>query len=65
MSPYAGMLFLDGHIVEPELAQSLAGPTTPPEEERDPADGDRCESRVFHRGAIASICGGAALSPFR
>ncbi|MDQ2701667.1 MAG: hypothetical protein M3Y70_02390 [Pseudomonadota bacterium] len=64
MNPYAGMLFLEGHIVEPELARSLAGPVAADEEQNAP-DPHRCEAGSFHQGAIASICGSASLSPFR
>src|SRR3546814_16451789 len=63
MNPYTGMLFLDGHIVDPELARVLVEPAPPAE--AGSTDKDRCEAGSVHHGALASICGGVALSPFR
>ena len=74
MNIHAGLLFLHGHITDPELARSLAGnadddrPGREPERRPAPRKGatpprDRA-SRPFRRGAIVSI-GSVALSPFR
>ena len=64
MNPYAGMLFLEGHLVDPELAKSLAGPA-PEADDEGGTERAGCERPVLRAGAIVSVCGGAALSPFR
>lgn len=64
MNPYAGMLFLEGHLVDPELARSLAGPE--PEADDSAGTGQApCEQPGLRPGAIVSVCGGVALSLFR
>jgi len=71
MNLYTGLLFQQGYIQDPQLAQSLADKTDPGErvradrqanEMRPPAQPERRAS--FRRGAIFSICS-TALSPFR
>lgn len=70
MNLYTGLLFLDGHIADPKLAQSLvreAGRpgSTPPDPRPDPVDKREAARCVRRRGAIASLCGALSLSPFR
>ena len=70
MSAYTGMLFLHGHIADPGLARSLvaaadARQTAPAREPVLPAPGHGEHPRACRQGAIASVCGAAALSPFR
>ena len=71
MGAYTGMLFLHGHIADPALARSLTADSPaarspmPPREPGHPSPGRSELSRVCRRGAIASVCGATALSPFR
>ena len=68
MSIYTELLFLHGHVVQPELARSLAGAPEPSGREQEPGRGPRQRGEaaaVCRRGAIATVCGATALSPFR
>ena len=70
MGAYTGMLFLHGHIADPALARSLAAesPAPQPVPAREPGHpSPRPDERALacRHGAIASVCGATALSPFR
>ncbi|WP_242111758.1 hypothetical protein [Luteimonas aquatica] len=71
MNLFTGLLFQQGHILNTDLALSLANQEA--DAEARPASADagagtpRRESPclAFKRGAIAAICSATALSPFR
>jgi hypothetical protein len=70
MGAYTGLLFLQGHIADTALALSLAAevPAGAPASSREPGSSPSRPSepsRVCRRGAILSVCGATALSPFR
>ena len=69
MGVYTGLLFLDGHVAQPELARSLASASSAPPAPSPGADrrvtGEQGVPGVYRRGAIVSVCGAATLSPFR
>ena len=70
MGLYTGMLFLDGHIAQPELARSLAAeahasPSVTSREAGRRSSGQPGHPEVCRRGALASVCGATTLSPFR
>ena len=69
MSIYTELLFLHGHVVQPELARSLAGVPEPSAQAREePGRRPRQHGEVpavCRHGAIDAVCGATALSPFR
>lgn len=68
MSTYTELLFLHGHVAQPELARSLAGGPGPSGQEREPGSRPAQPGKVpavCRSGAVAVVCGATALSPFR
>jgi len=71
MNLFAGLLFNQGYIQDPELAMSLANVETDPAQEearkreRDARIERRRRRASFHNHAVSSVCGTTALSPFR
>ncbi|HEY0504180.1 MAG TPA: hypothetical protein VGD42_11875 [Lysobacter sp.] len=74
---YAGLLFMHGHIQDPELAVSLAGTeaeveATQPRTRQEAAPREIVAKKAargprawFRSHAVSSICCTTALSPFR
>jgi hypothetical protein len=71
---YAGLLFMHGHIQDPELAISLAGEDTPQVDEAastgQPREVVARKARPMQRAwfrshAVSAVCCATALSPFR
>jgi len=69
MSIYSDLLFLHGHVAQPELARSLAGgPVSSGQQREEPGRRPRPGGKapaVARSGALAVVCGATALSPFR
>lgn len=69
MNIYSGLLFLEGHVANPELMRSLAGAAvgqavSPSAGTPAPAAAPASPMACRH-GAIATVCGALSLSPFR
>ena len=69
---YAGLLFQQGYIQDPELAVSLAGAEDGEQQAAQPQAREavarkepRRERGAFRSHAVSSICCTTALSPFR
>ena len=69
MNIYSGLLFLEGHVANPDLMRSLAGEAVGqamPATAMPPAPAAAHDQPMAcRRGAIATVCGALSLSPFR
>jgi len=68
MNIYSELLFLHGHVAQPDLAHSLAGEPMPSSQDPQPGRGPGQRGTapaVCRSGAVAVVCGATALSPFR
>ena len=71
MNLYTGLLFQQGYIQDPQLADSLAQESaepvcsTEPEAGREPAQPAQRRRAWFRSHAVSFVCCATALSPFR